>query len=86
MSTYIALLSFIYSIKSSFLMNLGVAAAKVSVRGRAVVAAEEEASVEAAMEETGSSGIDDGGGDRRNRERLSREWHLGDRRGLRVLG
>jgi hypothetical protein len=47
LSTYIDLLSFIYSIKSSFLVNLGAAA----------------------VEETGSSGVDDGGGDRRSRER-----------------
>jgi hypothetical protein len=26
-------------------------------------------------EETGSSGVDNGGGDRQSRERWSREWH-----------
>jgi hypothetical protein len=35
---------------------------------------EEEADVEAAAEEIGSSGIDDGGGDRWSTERQSREW------------
>jgi hypothetical protein len=38
---------------------------------------EEEADVEAAAEEIGSSGIDDGGGDRWSTERQSRErWGL----------
>jgi hypothetical protein len=37
--------------------------------GRTMVAAEEEADVEAATEETGSSGVDGSGGDR-----WSREW------------
>jgi hypothetical protein len=58
-------------IKSRFLSNHGVAVAEVSVRGRAVVAAEE----------TGSSDVDSGGRDRQNRE-----WCRGDRQGLRVLG
>jgi hypothetical protein len=43
---------FIYSIKSRFLVNFGVAAAKVFVHGRAAVAAAvEEADIEAAAEE-----------------------------------
>jgi hypothetical protein len=40
---------------------------------RAVVAAEEEAGVEATAEETGSSGVDGSGGDRWSTERRSRE-------------
>jgi hypothetical protein len=72
MSIYIVLLSFIYSIKSRFLVNLGVAAVEVSMRGRAAVV--KEASVEATTEEIGSSGVDGSGGDRRSRER-----HQGDR-------
>jgi hypothetical protein len=40
-------------LKVVFLVNLGMAAAEDSVHGRAVVAAEEEAGVEATMEETG---------------------------------
>jgi hypothetical protein len=35
---------------------------------------EEEAGVEAAVEETGSSGVNGDGGDQRSRERRSREW------------
>jgi hypothetical protein len=80
MSTYIDLLSFIYSIKSRFFTNLGVAVAEVSVHGRVVTAAEEEASIEAEAKETGLSDVDGCGGDRWSRER----WR-GDRRGLRVL-
>jgi hypothetical protein len=42
------------------LSNLGVAAAEVSMRGRAAAVAKEEAGVEAAVEETSSSDVDDG--------------------------
>jgi hypothetical protein len=63
-----------------FLVNLGVAvAAEEKEAGvEAAVKEEEEASVEVAEEEISSSGIDGSGGDRRSRERWSRE-----RRGLR---
>jgi hypothetical protein len=71
MSTYV-LLSFIYSIKSRFLVNLGVAVVEVSVRSRVTVV-EEEACVEAAVEDSGSSDIDDGRGERRSKEQQSRE-------------
>jgi hypothetical protein len=54
----------IHLFKSRFLVNLGVATAEVFMRGRAMVATEEEA---------GSSGIDDGGGDRL-------KWHRRRRR------
>jgi hypothetical protein len=46
------------------LTNLGVAAAEVFVCGRAAAVAEEEAAVEDAAEETGSSNVDGGRGDR----------------------
>jgi hypothetical protein len=72
LSIYIALLSFIYSMKRKFFRNLGVAAVENSVRSRAAV---EEAGVEAVAEDTNLSGVDGGGGDRRSRER----------RGLRVF-
>jgi hypothetical protein len=42
------------------------------VRGRVAAEEEEEAGVETAAEETGLSGVDGGGGDRRSRER----WEL----------
>jgi hypothetical protein len=42
-------------------------------RGRAAAAAKVEAGLEAAVKETGLSGIDGGGGDQWSRERLSRE-------------
>jgi hypothetical protein len=60
--TYIVIYSFhssIRSIKRWFLVNLGVAVAEGE---------EEEADVEATVEETDSSGVD-GGGDRRSIER-----------------
>jgi hypothetical protein len=47
--------TYIYSSKSRFLINLSVAVAH------------EEAGVEAMMEETGSSDVDGGGGDRWSR-------------------
>jgi hypothetical protein len=58
LSIYIALLSFIYSIKRRFLMNLDVAATEVSMRSRAVTTVEEEADVEVVVEETG--GVESG--------------------------
>jgi hypothetical protein len=64
--TYIVIYSFhssIRSIKRWFLVNLGVAVAEGE---------EEEADVEATVEETDSSGVD-GGGDQRSIERWSRE-------------
>jgi hypothetical protein len=78
MSAYIALLSFIYLIKSRILMNLGVAATEVSVCGRAAVVAKVETVVEASVSEDRL--------DRRRGERQSREWWRGDRRGHRFLG
>jgi hypothetical protein len=58
LSIYIALLSFIYSIKRRLLMDLDVAATEVSMRSRAVTTVEEEADVEAVAEETG--GVESG--------------------------
>jgi hypothetical protein len=58
LSTYNVLLSFIYSIKRRFLVNLGVAAAE-----------EEEAGIKATTKETGSSGVNSSEGDW-----WSREW------------
>jgi hypothetical protein len=83
LSTYIALLSFIYSIK----LKEGFWRTSVwwwrrflCARGRALVAVVEEAGVEAMVEETSLSSIDDGGGDWWSREQRSRE-----QRGLREL-
>jgi hypothetical protein len=55
LSTYNVLLSFIYSIKRRFLVNLGVAAA-------------EEAGIKATTKETGSSGVNSSEGDWWSRE------------------
>jgi hypothetical protein len=84
MSTYIVLLSFIYSIKSRFLVNLGAAVVEVSVRSRVTVV--EEACVEAAVEDSGSSDVNDGRGERRSKEQRSRDQRRKDRWELRVLG
>jgi hypothetical protein len=58
----------IHLFKSRFLVNLGVAAMEVFVRGRAATTVE-EANVEAVTVEIISNGVDGGGGDRWSRER-----------------
>jgi hypothetical protein len=58
LSIYIALLSFIYSIKRRLLMDLDVAATEVSMCSRAVTTVEEEADVGAVVEET--DGVESG--------------------------
>jgi hypothetical protein len=52
------------------------------MRGRAAAAEVEEDGVEAVTEETGSSGVDDSGGDRRSTERrgLIEFWDENERR------
>jgi hypothetical protein len=82
-STYIAIYSFIY-VHYNLFDQKKVFSKLTSVcrwrrlpctRGRVAVAEEEEADSSASMavEETGMSGVDGGGGDRQSRERRSRE-------------